>query len=134
MQKREALAKLSDAFAALDAVDPEGAYHLMSSMVSSISQDNKLSAAGTVIVKSSTPVASPAKLVMSSNNPHLRSHRRRHVDSPTLYEKEFDREKTTIESKFPGQEAKSGMEHCKQLSDVLYSRWADGLRIRWPAV
>ncbi|KAF5011377.1 hypothetical protein FDECE_2508 [Fusarium decemcellulare] len=150
MQKREALAKLSDAFAALDAVDPEGAYHLMSSMVSSISQDNKLSAAflrqpaqkvpddgtpqGTVIVKSSTPVASPAKLVMSSNNPHLRSHRRRHVDSPTLYEKEFDREKTTIESKFPGQEAKSGMEHCKQLSDVLYSRWVDGLRIRWPAV
>ncbi|KAF4972298.1 hypothetical protein FZEAL_9625 [Fusarium zealandicum] len=150
MQKREALAKLSDAFAALDAVDPEGAYHLMSSMVSSISQDNKLSAAilrqpaqkipddgtpqGTVIIKSSTPAVSPTKLILSSNNPHLRSHRRRHVESPNMYEKEFDREKGTIEARYPGQEAKSGMEHCKQLSDVLYSRWVDGLRIRWPAV
>ncbi|KAF4452668.1 STE/STE20/YSK protein kinase [Fusarium austroafricanum] len=150
MQKREALAKLSDAFAALDAVDPEGAYHLVTSMLASISQDNKLSAAilrqpvqkipddstpqGTVIVKNSTPTASPTKLVMSSNNPHLRSHRRRHVDTPTLYEKNFDPEKTAIENKYPGQEARSGMEHCKQLSDVLYSRWVDGLRIRWPAV
>lgn len=150
MQKREALAKLSDAFAALDAVDPEGAYHLMTSMVSSMAQDNKLSASilrqpvqkipddgtpqGTVIVKGNTPAASPAKLVMASSNPHLRSHRRRHADTPTMYEKDFDREKLAIENKYPGQEARSGMEHCKQLSDVLYSRWSDGLRIRWPAV
>ncbi|KAM0204445.1 hypothetical protein ACHAPA_005558 [Fusarium lateritium] len=150
MQKREALAKLSDAFAALDAVDPEGAYHLMNSMVSAISQDNKLSAAilrqpaqkipddgtpqGTVIVKNSTPAASPAKLTMSSGNPHLRSHRRRHADTPTMYEKNFDREKMAAEGRYPGQEARAGMEHCKQLSDVLYSRWVDGLRIRWPAV
>jgi serine/threonine-protein kinase 24/25/MST4 len=150
MQKREALAKLSDAFAALDAVDPEGAYHLMTSMVSSMAQDNKLSAAilrqpvqkipddgtpqGTVIVKSTTPAASPAKLVMASSNPHLRSHRRRHADTPTMYEKDFDKDKLAVENKYPGQEARSGMEHCKQLSDVLYSRWADGLRLRWPAV
>ncbi|WXC62899.1 hypothetical protein SNK03_008718 [Fusarium graminearum] len=150
MQKREALAKLSDAFAALDAVDPEGAYHLMTSMVSSMSQDNKLSASilrqpvqkipddgtpqGTVIVKSTTPAASPAKLVMASGNPHLRSHRRRHADTPTMYEKDFNQEKLAIENKYPGQEARSGMEHSKQLSDVLYSRWSDGLRIRWPAV
>ncbi|KAF4338555.1 STE STE20 YSK kinase [Fusarium beomiforme] len=150
MQKREALAKLSDAFAALDAVDPEGAYHLMTSMISSISHDNKLSATilrqpsqktpddgtpqGTVIVKNTTPAASPTKLVMSSHNPHLRSHRRRHADAPTLYEKNFDPEKLAIENKYPGQEARSGMEHCKQLSDVLYSRWVDGLRLRWPAV
>ncbi|PTD10075.1 Serine/threonine-protein kinase svkA [Fusarium culmorum] len=150
MQKREALAKLSDAFAALDAVDPEGAYHLMTSMVSSMSQDNKLSASilrqpvqkipddgtpqGTVIVKSTTPAASPAKLVMASGNPHLRSHRRRHADTPTMYEKDFNQEKLAIENKYPGQEVRSGMEHSKQLSDVLYSRWSDGLRIRWPAV
>jgi serine/threonine-protein kinase 24/25/MST4 len=149
MQKREALAKLSDAFAALDAVDPEGAYHLMNSMVSAISQDNKLSASilrqpaqktpadgtpqGTVIVRNSTPAASPAKLTMSSN-PHLRSQRRRHADTPTMYEKNFDREKMAVEGRYPGQEARAGMEHCKQLSDVLYSRWVDGLRIRWPAV
>lgn len=151
MQKREALAKLSDAFAALDAVDPEGAYHLMSGMVSSMSQDNKLNSAflrqpvqktpddgtpqGTVIIKSSTPSTSPTKLILSSNNPHLRSHRRRQTDTTTIYEKDPDREKTaTIEAKYPGQEPRSGMEHCKQLSDVLYSRWTDGLRLRWPAV
>lgn len=43
--KREALANLSDAFAHLDLVDPEGAYHLLRHLLSSISQDNRLSAA-----------------------------------------------------------------------------------------
>ncbi|PHH89783.1 hypothetical protein CDD83_5272 [Cordyceps sp. RAO-2017] len=155
MQKREALAKLSDAFAALDAVDPEGAYHLMSNLVASISQDHKLSGSllhqplpkthdeaasqGTVIVKNATPVAGngASKLVLSSNNPHLKSHRRRQSESPIVRasEKDWDREKTALlEDRFPGREARAGMEHCKQLSDVLYQRWADNLRIRWPAV
>jgi serine/threonine-protein kinase 24/25/MST4 len=154
MQKREALAKLSDAFAALDAVDPEGAYHLMSNLVASMSQDNKLSACflrqpiqktpddgtplGTVIVKSTAaPVVSPTKLVLSSNNPHLKSHRRRQTESPrmSLADKELEKEKSThLEEKYPGRDPRSGMEHCKQLSDVLYQRWADNLRIRWPAV
>ncbi|KHO01534.1 Serine/threonine-protein kinase domain protein [Metarhizium album ARSEF 1941] len=154
MQKREALAKLSDAFAALNAVDPEGAYHLMSNLVGSISHDNKLNASflrqpvqkdpddgtplGTVIVKSSAPsLASPTKLVLSSNNPHLKSHRRRQTASPrtSLADKELDREKSgLLEEKYPGRDARSGMEHCKQLSDILYQRWADNLRIRWPAV
>ncbi|KAK0383400.1 hypothetical protein NLU13_9312 [Sarocladium strictum] len=147
MQKREALAKLSDAFAALDAVDPEGAHHLMSNLVSAISQDKKLNASflqqatqkvpddgtpqGTVLIKSSTPNASPTKLVLASNNPHLRSHRRRQGDSPALNEKDYER--SMLEHKYPGREAKAGMEHCKQLSEVLYSRWSDGLRLRWPA-
>ncbi|ESA42645.1 serine/threonine-protein kinase 3, variant [Neurospora crassa OR74A] len=43
--KREALANLSDAFAHLDSVDPEGAYHLLRHLLCSISQDNRLSAA-----------------------------------------------------------------------------------------
>ncbi|KEY69879.1 hypothetical protein S7711_06435 [Stachybotrys chartarum IBT 7711] len=143
MQKREALAKLSDAFAALDAVDPEGAYHLMSNLVSSMSQDKKLTSAflrqsttkvpddgtpqGTVIVK--TPSSSPTKLILSSNNPHLKSHRRRQVDSPVAPMSE----KEAYDTKYPGQEPRAGMEHCKQLSDILYGRWADGLRLRWPA-
>jgi serine/threonine-protein kinase 24/25/MST4 len=142
MQKREALAKLSDAFAALDAVDPEGAYHLMNNLVTSMTQDKKLNTAffrpstqktpddgtpqGTVIVK--TPSSSPTKLVLASNNPHLRSHRRRHADSVTEIN-----EKGTL-PKYPGQEAQPGMEHSKQLSDILYGRWADGLRLRWPGV
>ncbi|KAG6286701.1 hypothetical protein E4U09_006624 [Claviceps aff. purpurea] len=150
MQKREALGKLSDAFAALDAVDPEGAYHLMSNLVTCMSQDNKLSASllrqplqkipddgtpqETVIVKSSVPPSvSPSKLMMSSNNPHLKSHRRRLTESPKA--NSGDREcSTLIDEKYPGRDARSGMEHCKQLSDVLYHRWSDNLRIRWPAI
>lgn len=146
MQKRDALAKLSDAFATLDAVDPEGAYHLMSNLVTAMSQDKKLNASvlhpssqkiptdgtpqGTVIVKTPS-AASPAKLVLSSSNPHLKSHRRRQGSMVHISEKEAD---AALEAKYPGQEARSGMEHCKQLSDVLYGRWADNLRIRWPGV
>ncbi|KAL7797651.1 kinase-like domain-containing protein [Trichoderma ceciliae] len=150
MRKREALTKLSDAFAALDAVDPEGAYHLMNNLVIAMSQDNKLNAAilrqstqkipsdgtpqGTVVVKNATPSASPAKFVLSSTNPHLRSHRRRQLDSPVSKGTLREQDKPAIEEKYPGRETQSGMEHCKQLSDVLYNRWADGLRIRWPAI
>ncbi|KZZ89993.1 Serine/threonine-protein kinase domain protein [Moelleriella libera RCEF 2490] len=157
MQKREALAKLSDAFAALNTVDPEGAYHVMSSLVASIAQDSKLSASllqtavtaqkhpddgtpqGTVIIRNQAPSSTgpAAKLVLSTNNPHLKSHRRRQADSPrpSLGARELDRERFTLaEEKYPGREARSGMEHCKQLSDVLYKRWSDNLRIRWPAV
>jgi serine/threonine-protein kinase 24/25/MST4 len=149
MAKREALAKLSDAFALLDSVDPEGAYHFMKSFVNAASQDSKLDSAflqgyagkvpsdgtptGTVIVKSSP--ASPTKLLMSQNNPHLRSHRRR-VDSPApdLNEKDREKDRPILDLKYPGRDTRPGMEHCKQLSDVLYGRWTDGLRLRWPAV
>ncbi|KAI0124253.1 kinase-like domain-containing protein [Xylariales sp. AK1849] len=159
LAKREALAKLSDAFATLDAVDPEGAYHMMQSLMSSVSQDNKLSNAflqfatpiksvehptpqGTVIIKS-TPTnqsqsqsQSPTKLILASNNPHLKSHRRRQgsmaVDASGSPGKAVDAEKVALASKYPGREAEPGMEHCKQLSDVLYGRWVDGLRLRWP--
>ncbi|CAN8095918.1 unnamed protein product [Discula destructiva] len=41
-RKREALAKLSDAFALLDTVDPEGAHQLMQSMVTAMAKDRKL--------------------------------------------------------------------------------------------
>jgi serine/threonine-protein kinase 24/25/MST4 len=27
-----------------------------------------------------------------------------------------------------------GMEHTKQLADVLYSKWVGGLKNRWPVV
>ena len=124
--KREALANLSDAFAHLDAVDPEGAYHLLKTLMGAISQDNKLNTAffgrqqqqqqsqatapvpagetaqqGTVVnhqnnnnngninrsraipiggnnnMAVATPPTSPTKLIMSQENPHLMSHRRR---------------------------------------------------------
>ncbi|GAW24668.1 hypothetical protein ANO14919_142590 [Xylariales sp. No.14919] len=161
LAKREALAKLSDAFAALDAVDPEGAYHLFRNLNSSMAQDNKLFHAflntpdspkepvdsekphGTVIIKNApaNPPPSPTKLVLAANNPHLKSHRRRQsaallntgAGSPDKATKQDrDAEKAALQAKFPGREPQPGMEHCKQLSDVLYSRWIDGLRLRWP--
>ncbi|KAK3944133.1 Serine/threonine-protein kinase [Diplogelasinospora grovesii] len=201
--KREALANLSDAFAHLDAVDPEGAYHLLRNLMSAVSQDSKLSRAflpenkelvpvskttpmdggtplGTVVVKSRQAQApppapapapvlapppplsptkqqqqvlsqenppnsplSPTKLVMSQENPHLLSHRRRRESlapdssglsgiTPRSPEKmERDREKMALEAKYPGRHVAPGMEHCKALSDLLYTRWTDGLRARW---
>ncbi|KAB5563211.1 kinase-like domain-containing protein [Coniochaeta sp. 2T2.1] len=97
--KRSALANLSDAFSQLDAVDPEGAYHLLQTLLSSVSQDKKLASAflpsppskmqpsddtpqGTVLIKSPPPQptgTSPSKLVLSNANPHLRSHRKRYA-------------------------------------------------------
>ncbi|CAJ2507737.1 Uu.00g089230.m01.CDS01 [Anthostomella pinea] len=160
LAKREALAKLADAFAALDSVDPEGAYHLLRNLNSNVSNDTKLSNAflqnissvkgmidadtpqGTVIIKTPArqPSSSPTKLVMASSNPHLKSHRRRQesvavngAGSPEkLSGKERDPERAALQAKYPGRETEPGMEHCKQLSDVLYSRWVDGLRLRWP--
>ncbi|KAK6065722.1 hypothetical protein SCUP515_11068 [Seiridium cupressi] len=166
LAKREALAKFSDAFAGLNAVDPEGAYHMMQSILGSMSDDTKLTNAflsrvtpmkgafdsetpqGTVIIRS-TPTTdrsqgqgqsqvqqSPTKLVLASNNPHLKSHRRRQgslaTETSGSPEKGVDREKLGASAKYPGREAQPGMEHCRQLSDVLYSRWVDGLRLRWP--
>ncbi|KAI0840057.1 Pkinase-domain-containing protein [Hypoxylon sp. FL0890] len=103
---------------------------------------------GTVIIKSQqTPSIqnlnqSPTKLVMAANNPHLKSHRRRQesvavntAGSPEkVSNRDRDPEKAALQAKFPGREAQPGMEHCKQLSDVLYGRWVDGLRQRWPGV
>ena len=89
--------------------------------------------------------SSPTKLILSQANPHLKSHRRRQGSlapdaSPEKpsdkaeKEKLRDIEKTALEAKFPGREAQPGMEHSKQLSEVLYGRWVSGLQLRWPAI
>lgn len=109
----------------------------------------------TVIVKGapmtpsavSHPSQNPTKLVLASNNPHLKSHRRRQESvaigggglglngSPDKASRlDRDQEKAALQMKYPGREGQPGMEHCKQLSDVLYGRWVDGLRLRWPGV
>ncbi|KAL2059890.1 hypothetical protein VTL71DRAFT_10045 [Oculimacula yallundae] len=130
--KREALSRLADAWSAFDAADPEGEYQLMKAMIERVQNDPKLSsllaptkAASRDGTPQGTPQKSPTKLVLAQNNPHLKSHRRRqtssmHPDSERL-------------SNLPGQVV-PGMEHTKQLADVLYGRWTDGLRNRWPAV
>jgi len=131
--KREALSRLADAWTALDAVDPEGEYQLLKHLFERIQHEPKLSSLHSPSKSSSkdgtpqgTPQKSGAKLILAQNNPHLRSHRRRQSG---IVDGDF-REKL---QNLPGQ-AIPGMEHTKQLADVLYGRWADGLRNRWPAV
>ncbi|EKD20149.1 uncharacterized protein L3040_002891 [Drepanopeziza brunnea f. sp. 'multigermtubi'] len=129
--KREALSRLADAWSALDAVDSEGEYQLLKAMIERVQGDSKLSALlsppkastrdGTPLA---TPQKSPTKLVLAQNNPHLKSHRRRQTSLMPEAEKLVN---------LPGQVI-PGMEHTKQLADVLYGRWTDGLRSRWPAV
>jgi serine/threonine-protein kinase 24/25/MST4 len=132
--KREALSRLADAWSALDAIDPEGEYQLLKLMLDKVQSDSKLSSLLSPpksSLRDGTPQGTPqkpaAKLVLAQNNPHLRSHRRR--QSSMMPDGDY-REKL---SNLPGQ-AVPGMEHTKQLADVLYERWADGLRSRWPAV
>jgi len=129
--KREALSRLADAWSALDAIDPEGEFQLLKVMIERVQNDSKLSSVLTPSKTSThdgTPQQSPqkpgAKLVLAQNNPHLKSHRRRQSSMVPEPEKL---------SHLPGQVI-PGMEHTKQLADVLYGRWADGLRNKWPAV
>jgi serine/threonine-protein kinase 24/25/MST4 len=130
--KREALARLADAWSALDAVDPEGEFQLLKLMIDRVQSDPKLSAQllpSKSSSKDGTPQSSPqkpgAKLVLAQNNPHLASHRRRQ----SSMQPDAQREKL---ANLPGQII-PGMEHTKQLADVLYGRWSDALRIKWPA-
>ncbi|KAI1005406.1 Serine/threonine-protein kinase [Podosphaera aphanis] len=131
--KRELLSRLADAWSALDAIDPEGEYQLLKSIIEKVQADTKLSPTLTSSIKPSrdgtptTPQKTTPKLVMAQNNPHLRSHRRRQSNfSPDTHLKEKL-------SNLPGQSI-PGMEHTKHLADVLYNRWADRLRNRWPAL
>lgn len=130
--KREALSRLADAWSALDAVDPEGEFSLMKAIMERVQNDNKLSqylqpSKGTSHdgTLQGTPQRNGPKLVLAQNNPHLKSHRRRQSSMIPDGEEKL--------RNLPGQSV-PGMEHTKQLADVLYGRWADGLRNRWPAI
>ena len=66
--------------------------------------------------------------MLAQNNPHLKSHKRRQSSVLSTTQDLLDDEH------LPGQAAAPGMEHTAQLADVLYNKWVDGLRNRWPAV
>ncbi|KAJ5586685.1 Serine/threonine-protein kinase svkA [Penicillium hispanicum] len=122
-EKREAISRLAEAWSDLEMVDPEGLYHIIRTMNERLQADPRLSP----LIPSSALPESPSRprLVLAQNNPHLKSHRRRqstHVVDP--------RPQSPPISNLPGQHL-PGMEHTKQLSDVLYQRWAEGLRNRW---
>lgn len=125
---REVLSQFADAWSALDAIDPEGEYQLLKLIIDKVYQDPKLAAlvpAG----HDGTPQGTPQKqkLILAQNNPHLKSHRRR--QSAQIQEDIWKEKMPSL----PGQII-PGMEHTKQLADVLYGRWSGGLANRWPAV
>lgn len=72
---------------------------------------------------SPSKASSPTKLVMNPQNPHLKKMR----SNGQLKAKPIVDEKN-----LPGHVEK-GMEHVGMLTDVLYGRWAEGLKSRWPA-
>lgn len=132
LAKREALSNLADAWSALDAVDPEGEYYLMKLLIEKVQQEPKLASMlcpSKPPSRDGTPQASPqkAETKMIVANPQLRSHRR--GQSSTAQEGEPKEKLYNL----PGQIV-PGMEHTKQLADVLYGQWAEGLKSRWPAV
>ncbi|KAI9665595.1 MAG: hypothetical protein M1829_005675 [Trizodia sp. TS-e1964] len=121
--KREAISKVADAWSALDSVDPEGEYHLLKLIIEKAQSDPKLAA----LLQPCGPVTpSKPKLVLAQNNPHLKSHRRRQSLQVS------DDGWNIKPSNLPGSYV-PGMEHTKQLADVLYGRWIEGMKNRWPA-
>ncbi|KAL4967222.1 uncharacterized protein BDV14DRAFT_207673 [Aspergillus stella-maris] len=125
-EKREAISRLAEAFSDLEMVDPEGLYHILRSTNDKLSSDPKLSG----LVPQAPPPESPQRprLVLAQNNPHLKSHKRRQSAVPAV-----EPNPQPQLANLPSQPV-PGMEHIKQLSDVLYTRWSEGLRNRWPGV
>ena len=69
------------------------------------------------------------KLILAQNNPHLKSHRRRQSSvAPSADDMWVEKHMNLPSQHIPG------MEHTKQLTDVLFSKWVDGLRNRWPTL
>lgn len=157
-KKREALAQLADAFENLDSVDPEGTYHLMQGLVAAMSKDRKLGPAlmrGSVLQKAPEgftygTVINMNKQVSAPNSPaRPPTANRRRRDSAAVVESApatpsksgrsdesrlRELERAALEARFPGREAMPGMEHAKQLSEQLYSRWVGNVQNRWPNV
>lgn len=69
--------------------------------------------------------SSPSKLVLNPQNPHLRKMR----SSQALQDQ---KDKAALEEKMPARQMEPGMEHVGLVADVLYGRWAEGLKSRWP--
>ncbi|KAK2748569.1 hypothetical protein FQN57_000704 [Myotisia sp. PD_48] len=122
-EKREALSRLAEAWSDLEIVDPEGLYHLVKASYEKMQADPKLSP---ILANQASESPQKPKLVLAHNNPHLKSHRRRQ-SAQIQTEQRFQ-----LDDDYPNQDS-FGMEHTRQIADVLYSRWTDGLRNRWPA-
>ncbi|KAF2206817.1 hypothetical protein CERZMDRAFT_115552 [Cercospora zeae-maydis SCOH1-5] len=129
--KREALSNVAEAWSRLDELDPEGELLLLRSLLDRIQADPKLASALMPHRVAQAQLASPSKLILNAQNPHLKkmkSSQQLQVER----EKAAMEERLRLEEKMPGAKTESGMEHVGMLSDVLYGRWTEGLRARWP--
>lgn len=169
-EKREAVARLAEAFSDLESTDPEGLYHVMTSIISRMKGDPKLNqllpqppartsssqsqpqshsrqVSGTASQTPVTPSKTGPKLVMAQNNPHLKSHRRRQTSQvPMGVNIAGSRDSSAVWSPRSGEAAaaekklskaiagQGQLEHTKAMADVMFERWCEGLRNRWPAV
>ncbi|KAF2483761.1 kinase-like domain-containing protein [Neohortaea acidophila] len=107
---------------------------------------------GSNVRTSSTPQQSPSKpqaqqqspggarLVLNPQNPHLQRMRSGQQLSATTAEKDAKALSSPppppvmaslLDEKMPGR-IEPGLEHVGLLGDVLFGRWAEGLRMRWP--
>ena len=147
--RREALARVAQAWAALDAADPEGEALLLrrilervqrsvSYVLRTVPRQRERQGSGLLTWNSDPKLASllpgdaPAKpkLVLAQNNPHLKSHRRRQSSVASV----VDDDSAALEKNLPGRPAAPGLEHTRQLADVLYNKWVGGLQNRWPSM
>ena len=69
---------------------------------------------------------SPGRLVLNPQNPHLKKMR-----SNQQLNAEKEKALASLDEKMPGK-IEPGMEHVSMLGDVLYGRWTEGLKARWP--
>ncbi|GAB7340340.1 hypothetical protein MBLNU457_6789t2 [Dothideomycetes sp. NU457] len=91
------------------------------------SADNDVASPAASPTKQRTPSSSPLKLTIAPQNPHLKTLRKK---QSLLLEEKLAQDKR-LEEKMPGR-VEPDQEHVGMLADVLYNRWTDGLRSRWP--
>jgi len=91
------------------------------------SADNDVASPTSSPTKQRTPSSSPLKLTIAPQNPHLKTLRKK---QSMLLEEKLAADKR-LEEKMPGR-VEPDQEHVGMLADVLYNRWTDGLRSRWP--
>lgn len=157
-RQREAVGKVADAWTALDALDPEGEYALLKSIIERVGADPRLrsllpklsereSAAGREGAHSPLPASGPrpktpitARRISGAGGGGVKSpgHRRRssllgRVGEGAVTEDGGGWDERAFRDKLPGREVR-GMEHSKALADLLYGRWAEGLGRRWGGV
>ena len=82
----------------------------------------------------STPTPSPQKkFVLAQGNPHLKNHQhhQRRQSAVPVSSTSAQHLRDMDEKRLPGY-IHPGLEHQGQLAEVLYGRWLEGLKSRWP--